>query len=180
MKIGKHTYGSENISVAWQQDQEIIIGAFCSLAGNLNIQLGGNHNSSWVTTYPFGHVPNGIWAINPVVGHPKPIRKVEIGNDVWIANNVTLMGGVCIGDGAIVAMNSHVTRNIPPYEVWGGNPAKKIKDRFPDEVKLKLLELKWWNLPDNLIEILIPLLVQEPTLESLQRIEQEITAFKGH
>jgi len=180
MKIGKHTYGSENISVAWQQDQEIIIGAFCSLAGNLNIQLGGNHNSSWVTTYPFGHVPNGIWAINSVVGHPKPSRKVEIGNDVWIANNVTLMGGVCIGDGAIIAMNSHVARNIPPYEVWGGNPAKKIKDRFPDEVKLKLLELKWWNLPDNLIEILIPLLVQEPTLESLQRIEQEITAFKGH
>jgi acetyltransferase-like isoleucine patch superfamily enzyme len=179
MKIGKHTYGFENISVAWQQDQMVTVGAFCSLAGNLNIQLGGNHNSNWVTTYPFGHVPNSDWDVLPVGGHPKQSRKVEIGNDVWIANNVTLMGGVSIGDGAIIAMNSHVTRNIPPYEVWGGNPAKKIKDRFPEEIKSKLLELKWWNLPDNFIESLIPLLVQEPTLDLLQRIEQKISALKS-
>jgi acetyltransferase-like isoleucine patch superfamily enzyme len=179
IKSGKRTYDIENIRVAWQQDQEIIIGAFCSLAGNLNIQLGGNHNSSWITTYPFGHVSNGIWTIQPVAGHPKPSRKVYIGNDVWITNNVTLMGGVSVGDGAIIAMNSHVTRSIPPYEVWGGNPAKKIKDRFSEDIKFKLLELNWWNLPDNLIESLIPLLVQEPTLELLQRIEQEITAFKS-
>jgi acetyltransferase-like isoleucine patch superfamily enzyme len=179
LSAGKHTYGLENISVSWQGDQEIIIGAFCSLAGNLTIQIGGNHNSNWATTYPFGHVSNGNWDIPPVEGHPKPSREVEIGNDVWIANNVTLMGGVSIGDGAIIAMNSHVTRNIPPYEVWGGNPAKKIKDRFPEEIKSKLLESKWWNLPDNFIESLIPLLVQEPTLDLLQRIEQKISAFKS-
>ena len=78
----------------------------------------------------------------------------------------------------IVAMNSHVTRSIPPYEVWGGNPAEKIKDRFPEDIKLKLLELKWWELPDSLIENLIPFLVQEPSLELLQVIESEINAFK--
>ena len=145
----------------------------------MNIQLGGNHNSNWVTTYPFGHVYSEIWAVPPVDGHPKPSRKIEIGNDVWIANNVTLMGGIKIGDGVIVAMNSHVTRSIPPYEVWGGNPAEKIKDRFSEQIKSKLLELKWWDLPDDLIRDLIPLLVQEPTDESILRIEKEINAYKN-
>ena len=176
--IGKHTYGFENISVAWQQNEKVVIGAFCSIAGNITIQHGGNHNSSWISTYPFGHLPNDSFKVLPVTGHPKLSRKVEIGNDVWIANNVTLMGGVKIGDGVIVAMNSHVTRSIPPYEVWGGNPAEKIKDRFPEDIKLKLLELKWWELPDSLIENLIPFLVQEPSLELLQVIESEINAFK--
>jgi acetyltransferase-like isoleucine patch superfamily enzyme len=177
MVVGKHTYGFENINVAWQQNEIIVIGAFCSIAGNITIQLGGNHNSNWITTYPFGHLPNGKFKSLPVPGHPKESRKVEIGNDVWIANNVTLMGGVIIHDGAIIAMNSHVTRNIPPFEIWGGNPAKKIKDRFPEEIKLKLLELKWWEQEDLLIEKLIPYLVQEPTAEILHEIEEEISSY---
>jgi acetyltransferase-like isoleucine patch superfamily enzyme len=178
--VGKHTYGFENINVAWQQNEKIVIGAFCSIAGNVTIQLGGNHNSNWITTYPFGHLSNGKFKSLPVPGHPKESRKVEIGNDVWIANNVTLMGGVIIHDGAIVAMNSHVTRNIPPFEIWGGNPAQKIKDRFSEEIKSKLLNLKWWELPDSLIEDLIPYLVQEPTMDLLQEIEVKIGNYKNN
>lgn len=72
--------------------------------------------------------------------------------------NVTILSGVTIGDGAIIAANSHVFKNIPPYSIAGGNPCKHIKYRFKEEIIEKLLELKWWDLPDNEIQKLIPIL----------------------
>ena len=68
-----------------------------------------------------------------------------VGNDVWIGQNVTLNRGVKIGNGAVIAAFSVVTKSIPPFEIWGGNPAKKIKDRFSEEIKESLIKLEWWK-----------------------------------
>ena len=83
---------------------------------------------------------------------------VDIGNDVWIGEHVTIMSGVTIGDGAVIATNSHVVKNVAPYSIVGGNPAKLIKYRFTEEQIQKLLEIKWWNWNDEKINSYLPLL----------------------
>ena len=72
-----------------------------------------------------------------------------IGNDVWIGLNTTILSGISIGDGAIIGAESLVTKNVGPYEIWGGNPAKFIKKRFDDDTIQKLLEIKWWDWEDR-------------------------------
>ena len=120
--------------------------------------MGGNHNSDWVTTYPFGHINQNIFNTFNGQGHPATKGDGIIGNDVWIAANVTIMSGVTIGDGAVIANNSHVVKNVEPYSLVGGNPAKLIKYRFTPEQIAKLLEIKWWEWDDEKINTFLPLL----------------------
>jgi acetyltransferase-like isoleucine patch superfamily enzyme len=171
IEIGKHSYGIENIRITWQGNATVTIGAFCSIANNVTIQLGGNHNLNWATTYPFGHVSNDPPFLEPIPNHPKPSKSLVIGNDVWIGNNVTILGGHTIGDGVVLAAQSHVVTDIPPFEVWGGNPARKIKDRFPPEITIRIMKLAWWQSPDKEIIKIVPLLTQNPTHEILDEIE---------
>jgi acetyltransferase-like isoleucine patch superfamily enzyme len=154
---GKYTYGNPN--VLWPNDDaKLVIGNFCSIAQNVNIYLGGNHRKDWVTTYPFGHIHRSPFNIYNGAGHPATNGDVIIGNDVWISNDVTIMSGVTIGDGAIIANNSHVVKNVEPYSLVGGNPAKLIKYRFSEEQIEKLLQIKWWNWNDDKINQFTPLL----------------------
>ena len=120
--------------------------------------LGGNHRIDWVTTYPFGHKLKDIFNTFNGIGHPSTKGDVIIGNDVWIADNVTIMSGVNIGDGAVIAKNSHVVKNVEPYSLVGGNPAKLIKYRFTKNQIEKLLQIKWWNWNDDKINNFVPLL----------------------
>ena len=155
--IGKYTYGTPNIH--WENDNsKLTIGNFCSIAGNVNIYLGGNHRTDWVTTYPFGHINQDKFTDFNGVGHPSTKGDVIIGNDVWIASNVTIMSGVTIGDGAVIANNSHVVKDVEPYSMVGGNPAKLIKYRFTKEQIENLLEIKWWDWDDDKINKYTPLL----------------------
>jgi acetyltransferase-like isoleucine patch superfamily enzyme len=157
MSYGKYTYGTPTI--LWENsDAKLVVGNFCSIAGNVNIYLGGNHRTDWVSTYPFGHIHQNIFNIFNGQGHPSTKGDVIIGNDVWIGNNVTIMSGVTIGDGVVIANNSHVVKNIEPYSLVGGNPAKLIKYRFTPEQIEKLLEIKWWYWDDNNINKFTPLL----------------------
>jgi len=147
---GKYTYGTPNI--IWSNpNAECVIGNFCSLGANINIYLGGNHRTYWITTYPFGHINTHIFNTFNGEGHPSTKGNVIIGNDVWIGNNVTIMSGVTIGDGAVIANNSHVVKNIEPYTINGGNPSKLIKYRFDKTMIDKLLEIKWWYWSDEKI-----------------------------
>ena len=156
MSYGKYTYGTPTIF--WKNDDaKLIVGNFCSIADGVKIYLGGNHRTDWVTTYPFGHTNQHIFKFNGH-GHPSTKGDVIIGNDVWIANNVTIMSGVTIGDGVVIANNSHVVKNVEPYSLVGGNPAKLIKYRFTKEQIENLLEIKWWDWDDDKINKYTPLL----------------------
>ena len=158
MSFGKYTYGSP--TVYWKDAANLTVGNFCSIAGNVRIYLGGNHRTDWVTTYPFGHIHQHKFPFNGV-GHPSTKGNVVIGNDVWIGDNVTIMSGVTIGDGVVIACNSHVVKNVEPYSLIGGNPAKLIKYRFTQEQIQRLLEIKWWYWDDEKINKFIPLLCNE-------------------
>lgn len=149
MTYGKYTYGSPNI--LWKTpESELIIGNFCSIAQNVTVYLGGNHRHDFVTTYPFGLIHENIF--NFIGKHPMTKKEdVIIGNDVWIAENVIIMSGVTIGDGAVIANNSHVVKDVEPYSIVGGNPAKFIKYRFSKEQIENLLKIKWWYWNDDKI-----------------------------
>ena len=138
--IGKHTYGSQNIEIYyWGEGTWLDIGNFCSVSGHILVYLGGNHRTDWITTYPFGHTHTNVFNGFNGEGHPATKGDVIIGNDVWIGNNATIMSGVTIGDGVVIANNSHVVKNVEPYSLVGGNPAKLIKYRFTQEQIQKLL-----------------------------------------
>jgi acetyltransferase-like isoleucine patch superfamily enzyme len=157
--LGKHTYGHENIRVYdWGEGKSISIGAFCSLATNIQIFIGGNHRSDWISTYPFGHIHKNTFNEFNGIGHPSSNGDVIIGNDVWIGANSTIMSGITIGDGAIIANNSHVVKNVEAYEIVGGNPARSIRKRFDEPTIEKLLKIKWWNLEDSEINKISPIL----------------------
>ena len=158
MSYGRGTYGSCHVNIHWGEGNKLIVGNFCSIAANVNVYLGGNHRTDWVTTFPFGHIHQHIYNKFNGVGHPTSKGDVIIGNDVWIGSNVTIMSGVTIGDGAVIANNSHVVKNVEPYSLVGGNPAKLIKYRFTPEQIEKLLEIKWWYWEDSKINEYTPML----------------------
>lgn len=125
---------------------KLIIGKFCAIAKGIEfIMNGANHRMCSVTTYPFNIMGNGWERVTPMLEDLPLKGDTVVGNDVWIGQNVTVMPGICIGDGAIIAANSVVTKNIPAYHIAGGNPCRIIKKRFDDELIDYLLSLKWWN-----------------------------------
>ncbi len=120
------------------------LGAFCSIAECCVIG-GAKHPLDYVSTSPaFYNGGNVLHKHFSKFNFDEYVRTV-IGNDVWIGSSCLIKGGIKIGDGAVVGMGSVVTHDIPPFEIWAGNPAKKIKDRFDEDTKQKLIELKWWN-----------------------------------
>ncbi len=125
---------------------KLIIGKFCALATGVKfIMNGANHKISGFSTYPFQVFGNGWEKVTPQPGELPNKGDTVIGNDVWIGYEAVIMPGVEIGDGAIIASKSVVTKDVLPYTIVGGNPAKVIKKRFADEVIETLLEIAWWN-----------------------------------
>lgn len=126
---------------------KLIIGKFCMIASDVTfIMNGANHLTEAVSTYPFA-IFGGDWS-KAMEGKTYPVKgNTQIGNDVWIGYGATIMPGVTIGDGAIIATKSVVTKDVPPYTIVGGNPAKEIKKRFSEEKIESLLELQWWDWP---------------------------------
>ena len=135
--IGEYTYGRPNV---FGDEATLKIGKFCALAMNTTIYLGAEHQTKWVTTYPFfAKFKEASGTSNTTKGN------VVIGNDVWLADGVLILSGVSLGDGAVVAARSVVTKDVKPYEIVGGNPAKHIKYRFTEDQIDKLLKIKWWD-----------------------------------
>ncbi|GGE49934.1 CatB-related O-acetyltransferase [Actibacterium pelagium] len=179
LTVGRNTYGVRNIHLLeWGEGARVSIGAFCSIASNITIMLGGNHRTDWITTYPFGHINQETLGGEGIEGHPSSNGDVVIGNDVWVGMGTTIMSGVRIADGAVVAAHSVVTKDIGPYEIWGGNPAKLIRKRFADEVIKRLLDLQWWALPDSEVREISKRLSQAPTNEALNELERLVKTLK--
>lgn len=153
--VGDYTYYAdfENVenfekNVKYHFDftgDKLIIGKFCMIASGVKfIMNGANHLTDSLSTYPFAIFGNG-WE-QAMEGKAYPNKgDLLIGNDVWIGHNATIMAGVRIGDGAIIATNSTVVKDVAPYSIVGGNPAAEIRKRFPKETIDKLLKLKWWD-----------------------------------
>jgi virginiamycin A acetyltransferase len=124
---------------------KLIIGKFCMIASDVTfIMNGANHLTDAMTTYPFA-IFGGNWQ-DAMEGKTYPYKgDMIISNDVWVGYKATIMSGVTIGDGAIIAAHSVVTKDVEPYAIVGGNPAKLIKKRFSEERIQQLLEMAWWN-----------------------------------
>lgn len=124
---------------------KLIIGKFCMIAsGATFIMNGGNHLTEATSAYPFA-IFGGAWQ-HAMDGKTYPTKgNTIIANDVWIGHRATIMPGVNVGDGAVIATKAVVTKDVEPYTIVGGNPAKLIKKRFSDETISKLLQLKWWD-----------------------------------
>ncbi|HYF66443.1 MAG TPA: CatB-related O-acetyltransferase [Herpetosiphonaceae bacterium] len=165
--IGKHTYGDPQV-FAWGEGATLKIGAFCSIADGVKIYLGGEHRVDWVTTYPF----SVMWpAARHHTGHPRTKGDVVIGNDVWIGADAVILSGVRIGDGAVIGNNSVVVKDVAPYAIVAGNPARFLKTRFDEVTVGRLLAVKWWEWDDARIQATLPALLNNDIAGFLERAE---------
>ena len=124
------------------------IGAFCSIAAGSSIG-GGSHPTDWVSSSPVFYRGKNVLKTNFSRNEYPEFKKNVIGNDVWIGAKCLIKGGVTIGTGAVIGMGSVVTKDVPPYEIWAGNPARCIRKRFDDQTIEELLVSKWWELSDE-------------------------------
>ena len=150
------------------------IGAFCSIADRCCVG-GAAHPIDRVSSSPVFHKGSNILKTNfaelPKIKTP----KTRIENDVWIGMGCYIKAGVTIHNGAVIGMGSVVTNDIPAYEIWAGNPARKIKDRFEPEIKEKLLDSEWWEWEEKRISEMGDLF--ENPIEFVERYKKDENAI---
>lgn len=159
-EIGEGTYGRPDIRF-YDEGATLKIGRYCSIAGGVSILLAGEHHYDWVSSYPFGFFANGEDGL--------PARSVTkgdvvIGSDVWIGFDAMILSGVKIGDGAVIAARALVNKDVEPYAIVGGVPARHLRYRFSEETIKRMLEIKWWNWSEEKIHAERHLL-QSPNIE---------------
>lgn len=152
---------------------KLIIGKFCALASGVKfIMNGANHQIDPISTFPFAIFENGWEKINEGVDLAKKYPHkgdTVIGNDVWIGFEATLMPGIKVGNGAVIASKSVVTKNVPDYAIVGGNPAKVIRMRFDEATIARLLRITWWDWPaDKITEHLH--IINSVDVDALERV----------
>jgi acetyltransferase-like isoleucine patch superfamily enzyme len=153
-EVGRFTYGVPTVLTFGPNPPRVTIGAFCSIADGVEILLDGNHRLDWSSTYPFRQQLRMPGMLED--GHPTSRGPVMIGNDVWLARGALILSGVSIGDGAVVAARAVVTRDVAPYSIVAGNPARHARFRFPDDIIGALTRLRWWDWPETKIRANVP------------------------
>jgi acetyltransferase-like isoleucine patch superfamily enzyme len=149
------TYYDRNVNIiTWSDEFKVKLGKFNSIGRDCNFFLHANHRPDWVTTSSLllGWVTPEIAEMHMKMGHPTCKGDIIVENDVWIGAKSTIMSGVKISNGAIVAANSVVTKDVPPYSVVAGNPAKIVKYRFTEEQIHELLKISWWDWDEEKIK----------------------------
>lgn len=134
--------------------EKLIIGKYCSIACGAKFMFtSGNHKMASLSTYPFP-LFDEEWGLNGtnITDAWDNNGDIVIGNDVWIGYEAVIMQGVHIGDGAIIGTRAVVTKDVAPYTIVGGVPAREIRKRFSEDVIEKLLELQWWNWEEEKVQ----------------------------
>lgn len=158
--IGASTYGRPKIRFP-ESGAKLRIGRYGSIADGVEILLGGNHRLEWATTYPFPAMAR-LWpAAGGVPGSDTTRGDVIIGHDVWLGSQCMVLSGVTIGHGAVVAARAVVTRDVPPYAIVAGNPARIVRRRFGEAEIAALLATRWWDASEARVTELLPLLMSE-------------------
>lgn len=171
VSVGRFTYGASNIFIhTWVEPETLQIGRYCSIAGNVQVYMGGSHRTDWISTYPFGTIYHDYLKSPRVPGHPKSNGDVVIGHDVWIGHGATIMSGVKVGNGAVIGANAHVVRDVPPYSIVSGNPAQVVRQRFSPEVVECLLAWSWWEFSHQDVDKLVPDLCSPLTIDDLRAL----------
>jgi acetyltransferase-like isoleucine patch superfamily enzyme len=158
--VGAHSYG--DIKLLYRANPakyRIYIGKYCSIADRVEAFVGGYHRPEWVTTYPFPAFPMGRDEAVADREHTVAKGDIVVGHDVWLGSRATLMSGVRVGDGAVVGACAVVTKDVPPYAIVAGNPARIVKYRFDDETIRELLAITWWHWSDERVRAALPQLL---------------------
>ncbi len=153
INIGDHSYINGLTIYSWGNSAKVSIGKYCSIADEVTFIAGGEHKKDWVSSFPF----IDRWQLTDHVR----IEEVEssqtkgdifIGHDVWIGHGATILSGITVGDGAVIGAMSVIAKDVPPYAVVVGNPAKIIKYRFNSSMIDDFLKIQWWNWSDDQVE----------------------------
>ncbi len=173
--LGRRTYIVENSKIT---NKDTVVGKYCSIAGLCQIGLGKKHldyltTSGFIYTEQDERLFGNLKIPKDKVVPSIPSKPVKIGNDVWIGLRVCIMDGITIGDGAVIGANSVVTHDVPPYAVVAGAPARVIKYRFTPEIIEKLLNLKWWDYPEDFI-VNLPFDNIEKCIDLLEKNKEKV------
>lgn len=150
---GHATYGDP---ILFGEENDVYIGKYCSIALNVIMDCGLNHNYNNITTYPFNAIHQKYRQFNT---HPTSRGDIRIGNDVWIGRDAIIMSGVTVGDGAVIGARAMVTKDVEPYSIVVGVAAKHIKYRFDKDSIDFLVKTKWWDMPDEDVDKIVPYLM---------------------
>ena len=151
-KIGDKSYGNPRILFA-DSGSTLTIGKYVSIADGAIIMLGGEHRVDWATTYPLGqYYPE--WS--GIEGHPATKGDVVVGNDVWIGREALIFSGVTIGNGAVIGARAVVAKDVMPYSIVVGDPARHVRYRFDDKQIAQLIGMAWWDWPEEIIRKAVP------------------------
>ena len=171
--MGEGSYGTPKL-LAWaataSTPPHAVVGRYCSIAEDVTFLVNGDHNVGWVTTYPM-HIKFALSG-QAAGGHPVASGPVVIENDVWIGYGSTVLGGVTIHNGAVIGAGSVVAKDVAPYTIVAGNPAREIRKRFDDETIAVLLDLNWWNLDRESLVRAVDILCAPPDLAALRALVQ--------
>jgi acetyltransferase-like isoleucine patch superfamily enzyme len=172
--IGVGSYGLPIVH-DWSEGATLRIGAYTSIAEQVEIFLGGHHRTEWVTTYPF---PAMIDEAADITGYAFTRGDVVIGSDVWLCTGAMILSGVTVGDGAVVAAGAVVSRDVAPYSIVAGNPAKHIRWRFSEPVREALLAARWWEWPEDEVRKVSALLCSERLDSFLEYVERRAASLR--
>ena len=164
LSMGRHSYGAPRVRTFAGDSARVKIGSFVSIAEEVEFIPGGNHRVDWVSTYPFRWMFGLPGALED--GHPASKGDIVVGHDVWLGTGARILSGVSIGNGAVVGAGAVVSRDVRPYAVVVGNPAREVARRFSDAQIESLERIRWWDWPQELILERVPLLCS-PDVDAL-------------